>query len=400
MRETRPMPRPRKAIRATRRKETGLYSVQYAEDPGRWHATGQDNAADALAWAKRMRGQVLAPKAVLFEDAARNFFADSSPWAQRELKRKRRFSSAYLPQMRGRLKRYLVGKWGETPITEITVRLFEDWILELRGVNDKELKNSSKNKIIDAGKIIFREFAESGLIQESPLASLVHLPPEDETPREIFTADELTKIFPVDRDLAERVWADQGKGHREFGQMWLSFFVALRDTGARPAELLALSWCDWRPKDLGFAINKSVENSTGLIKSSTKTGSKKPSYLSDRGVQELLLWCAVSPHHRPSDLIWSFDGRVPPRTDSAAKHFRGVCDRAEVARGNRTPYCLRHTFATHALETLPLQVVQTLMGHSVTASTILSSYFHPSAATIMRMGDGVREMLGYAEASG
>lgn len=387
------MPPAKKSIRVKIR-PSGIYAIQYAEDPGHWHSSGQDNRADALAWAKRMRGEILAPKTILFEDAARNFFAASGAWAQRELKRKRRISSDYLPQMRGRLEGYLLPRWGKTPVDEISLRVFDDWLLDLGGHGGRALKNSTKNKLIDCIKIIYREFAESGLVRESPFASYRHLPATDGAERDIFSAEELGKLFPADRDLLDRVWADQGKRNREFGQMWLSYFVALRDTGARPAELLALTWGDWMPKVFGFAIRKAVENRTGIIKPGTKTGSRKPSYLSDRGVQELLLWCTASPHTAPTDLIWSFDGRMPMRTESGEKHFRSVCTRAGVERKGRTPYCLRHTFATYALERLPLADVQRLLGHSVNASTILSSYFHPSDATIMRMGEGLREAMG------
>jgi integrase len=387
------MPPSKKSIRAKVR-PSGIFAIQYAEDPGRWHSSGQDSRLEAIAWAKRMKGQILAPEAITFRAAAARFFDAGSPWAERELKRKRRFSSEYLPQMRGRLKGYLIPKWGDVPLPEITIRAFDDWLLELRGHAGREIKNSTKNKLVDAIKIIFREFAESGLIPESPFSSYRHLPATDGTEKEIFTAEELGKLFPADRDLADRVWADQGKRNREFGQMWLSYFVALRDTGARPAELLALTWGDWIGKSFGFAIRKAVENRTGIIKPGTKTGSKKPSFLSPRGVQELLLWCTASQHTTPTDLIWSFDGRMPIRTESGEKHFRSVCTRAGVERKGRTPYCLRHTFATYALETLSLPDVQKLMGHSFKSSAILTNYFHPSDATIMRMGDGVREAMG------
>lgn len=387
------MPRPRKAIRTTLRKETGLYSIQYAEVPGRWHASGQDNQRDAIAWAKRNRGDLLAPRAVTFRAAARGFFDDDSPWVQRERKRKRTFSSDYLPQMRGRLKGYLLPRWGDVPLPEITVRVFDDWLLDLKGHHDRPLQNSTKNKIIDCVKIMFREFAESKIIPESPFTLYRSLPASDTKERDIFTPEELAKLFPADRDRLDAIWADQGKRNREFGQMWVSYFIALRDTGARPAELLALTWSDWNPKLFGFAIRKAVENRTGIIKPGTKTGSVKPAFLSDRGVQELLLWCASSPYTKPGDLIWSFDGRIPPRTESAEKHFRAVCTRAEVDRKGRTPYCLRHTFTTAALEVLPLQAVQTLLGHSAKSMTALTSYFHPTDATIMRMGAGMREAM-------
>jgi integrase len=366
----------------------GLYSIAFFEDPAHYHATGQDNLEDAIAWAKRKKGELLGPKPILFKEAARGFFDDGAPWVVRQIGRGRSFSAEYLPQMRGRLKNYLLPRWGETPIREITRRAFDDWIIAL-----PRLKNSTKNKIIDAMLIMAREWADLGLFAVSPFDGYTHLTPSDVQSREIFTGEELRTLFPADRDRLEAIWANPDKTHAEFGQLWVSFFIALKETGARPAELLALTWGDWRPQDCGFPIHKAVENTTGRIKPSTKTGSRKPAFLSARGVQELMLWGAASVHTQPDDLIWSFDGSTPIKTDSAAKHFRVACERAGVKRGNRTPYCLRHTFATAALETMPLRAVQALLGHSAKSMTALTSYFHPTDAMIMRIGDGLREML-------
>jgi len=381
------MPRPRKTIRA-RIRPSGLYQVSFPEDPGHWHSSGQDNEHDALAWARRKRGEILAPTPILFKDAARGFFDDDGSWARRQAGRGRTFSIEYLPQMRGRLKNYLVKEWGETPIRQITRRAFDDWVIAI-----PKIKNSTKNKIVDAALIMFREWTDLGLLPASPLDGLTHLTPSDFEARTIFTQDELKTMFPTDRSELERIWVDQGKAHREHSQLWISFFIALKDTGARPAELLALSWGDWRPEECGFPIHKAAENRTGRIKPSTKTGSRKPAFLSARGVQELMLWGAVSEHAEPKDLIWSFDGRLPVHTESAAKHFRSVCKRATINRGKRTPYCLRHTFATAAIEAMPLPAVQALLGHSAKSMTALTSYFHPTDAMIMKMGEGMREML-------
>lgn len=386
------MPPAKKTIRAKIR-PSGLYAIQYAEEPGHWHATGQDNEHDALSWARRKRGEILAPKAILFRDASLGFFAAGSPWTIRQAQLGRSYSAEYLPQMRGRLDGYLVPAWGSTPISKITRRMVQDWLIELKGQRGQVIKNSTKNKIIDCLIILYREWADSGLLSASPMEGLGHFSASDETTRDIFTAAELELLFPDDRERLVDIWADQGKQYRQYGQMWLSYFIALRDTGCRPGELLALTWGDWRKDDNGFAIRKAVENTTGIIKPQTKTGSRKPAFLSERGTQELLLWCANSQHALPGDLIWSLDGLYPMRTESANKHFTGACLRAGVERGNRTPYCIRHTFATRAFETLSLHDVQILLGHSAKSTTALTSYFHPTDDMIMRMGQGAKKAL-------
>lgn len=386
------MPTPKKAIRTTKIKKTGLYSIMYAELPGCWISTGQDTEAAALRYAVRTKGEHLSHRRITFEEAAKGFFNDSGAWITRRRGHYGEPSAEYLPQMRGRLSVHLLPKWGDFPLDEITTRAFDDWILSMKGRKGRILKASTKNKIIDCAFLMFKEFVESGMVPSNPIEGVGYIT-SDETPRGIFDPEELGKLFPVDHGKLMQIWANEGKQFREFAQMWVAYFLTLRDTGARPGEIHSLHWGEWMPDHCGFPIRHSVENTTGKIKQGTKTGSMKPALLSPRGVQELLLWCSVSEHTDPGDLVFSFDGKTTMRTESVRKHFRSSMARAGVAAQGRTPYCFRHTFTTYLLEVAPLSMVQNLLGHSKKSMTALMSYFHPSDETIMRMGSGAPEIL-------
>jgi integrase len=382
------MARPKKEIRTWNK--DGIFQVKYAECPEHWFSTGQASEIEALAWARRRRGELLAPRGITLREFAAGFYDDDSPWVRRrlaKLAKDERFSAEYLPQHRARLKNYIIPAFGSFQLKDVTRRAFDDWLLDLKGLRGghhgaESIKHSTKNKIIDCLMHIMDEAVDRGLIERSPIEGIAPFG-RDEDAREVFNADELKKMFPVDRHEAEKVW---------LSQMWLAYFVVLRDTGIRPGELHALTWGDWMPQYGGFPVTKAIENKTGRVKR-TKTGSVKPAYLSARGIQELMIWRAVCRRTAETDLIFSFDGDTPHITETANKHFRGALKRAEIERRKRTPYCLRHSFATHALDELPLEMVQKLLGHSVSSLVALRSYYHPSADNIMRSGLAAKDAL-------
>jgi len=384
------MSRARKQIRVWC-KDGAYYYVQYAERPGKWYSTHQDNESDALLWAKRNKGTLLAPREITLQEFSAGFYDDTSPWVLRrkaKSSRDSRDSHDFLPQHRARLKNYLLPAFGDQPLKDITRRVFDDWLLECTGIRGRKnrtghpIKNSTKNKLMDCMKHIMTEAVDQGILERSPIEGIKAFG-RDEEAREVFNADELKKLFPTDRAETEAIWMNQ---------MWLAYFVVLRDTGIRPGELHAVTWKDWMPQYGGFPVTKAIENSTGKVKT-TKTGSVKPAYLSARGVQELLIWQAECKHTEPKDLVFSFDGHTPHLTETANKHFRGALKRAGVERRKRTPYCLRHSFATFALDELPLDMVQKLLGHSANSLVALRSYYHPSADNIMRGGLSAKTAL-------
>jgi integrase len=394
------MARPTNSIRAQDRGD-GLYRVRFREHT-RWFSTPCDDRESALAWARRNRDRLLSESfpgeghqeepvpAVTFGAFSRKFYDDGSPWAKLQSSLRRALSSEYLPQMRGRLENYLLPAFNDRPIDSISGLEFLEWLADLQGRagrstgrKGKPISNSSKNKILDCAKNIFAYAKLKRTISEDPLQDIHHLVRAEES-RQPFTAEEISRLFPVDRTEAERIWQTQ---------MWLAYFLTLRDTGARPSEIHALRWEDWDQETSGFPIVNAVQNSTGEIKNRTKTGSVKPAYLSTRTAQELRIWKHFCPQAAGRDLVFSMDGVKPLRTESAAKHFRGACIRAQVERKDRTPYCLRHTFATIMLEELPLAMVQQLLGHSIGSSVTKRSYYRPSKRSIMQSGRKAKEAM-------
>jgi integrase len=64
---------------------------------------------------------------------------------------------------------------------------------------------------------------------------------------------------------------------------------------------------------------------------------------------------------------------------------------AEIGRDDLTPYWLRHTFNTRAIETLPDDVVRRLMGHSTEAMT--RHYQDADVDSLIREAEKIRETV-------
>jgi integrase len=349
-----------------------------------WFPTSETDRNAALAYAARHRRRLVdeylrsaSSPVPTFGEFAAGFYDEGSEWVRLQNSIKRRFSSEYLPQMRGRLRLYLMPALSARRMDTITGAEFLKIIADLkpsRKTANGELSNSAKSKVLDCGKNIFAFAKLKALIRDDPLADIHHLP-SDEVRRDIFTAEELARLFPLDRAEAERVWQTQ---------MWLAYGLTLRYSGARPSEVHALTWEDWDSEAEAFPIINSVENTTGKINDRTKTGSAKAAFLPDRAVQELLLWKHFCSDASGRALIFSFDGEIPLKTSTARRHFIGACRRAGVELNGRVPYCLRHTLATEMLEVMSLEMVQDILGHSAGSSVTKASYWHPSKRRLTR----------------
>lgn len=109
-----------------------------------------------------------------------------------------------------------------------------------------------------------------------------------------------------------------------------------------------------------------VENKTGKLKGlkPDKRGvTMKEAMFTDRAENLLLMLEAQSERSDPDQLIsHRGDGR-PHMTESVLKYFKASCDRAEIDRGSRTIYSLRHSFNTHVAKLATLNRIQEAMGH-------------------------------------
>jgi site-specific recombinase XerD len=146
--------------------------------------------------------------------------------------------------------------------------------------------------------------------------------------------------------------------------------------------------CRLRPRD--------VDSERGVLRVEAGKGNRdRYTLLSPRLLQSLRdYWRAAQPHGP-----WLFPGRVPEKHVSP-ESLRQVFHKAVAAAGIRktaTPHTLRHSFATHLLETgTDISVIQKLLGHSSVAVTQI--YAHVQVSHIARTRSPL-DLLGTPEAA-
>jgi integrase len=362
----------------------GIYYVIYKTRPDKPISTGQVTEEDAIAWA--YAHQLDKPKVnIKFRDFAESFFvAGECPWTTRMTEKGRVFGAEYLPGNRSRLTCHLLPEFGPLLLSSITTRQIDRWLTGLKGVKaGKALTASTKNKVLDTLRIVFKEAVYEGLIEKNPAESVEPFV-DHTTGREPFTVEELQKMFPEDLNEMFLIWG---------GLQWTAFFYILATTGVRPGEAAALAWGDWIKSLHGAAVSKSIENKTGRrkgLKTETAGVDIKPAVFTKRAEELLLLLEAETPNTDPDELIFKLN-ELPLKTETILKHFKYSCDRAGVQRGSRTTYCLRHSFNTHLLKQASLKDVQEMMGHTTLQSS--RRYNHPRAEDLLSKAQKMRGLI-------
>jgi site-specific recombinase XerD len=89
--------------------------------------------------------------------------------------------------------------------------------------------------------------------------------------------------------------------------------------------------------------------------------------------------------------VFTANGKAPVTNASIIKAFRRGLIAAGIENKDWTPYWLRHTFGTYALETLDEAEISALMGAGVTV--LRNHYLHPDNETLYRSAVDVQRKL-------
>jgi integrase len=375
------MARQKKDIRTNRRADRGGQCyVAFIENPGSWYATPYFEEPQAIAWAKRNRSRLLAASSAKLKTYLGSFFDSGADWATRCEARGQHIGAGYLATRRSILNKWILPLWGEEEPAKLTARRVEDDLIPL------PLAGATKNKIASTLSIILADLAAQGVIDRNPMASMARFSRAPVTPRVVLSREDLARAYPVTHGELIQVWGSA---------MWGALFCLFNDTGIRPGEARALRWSDWWPEDRFLPIRHGIEAGTKATIKGLKTEHEgivaRPAFVSKRTKQELEIWHAETKWGGPNDFIFTASGAAPVDSASIVKAFRRGLKNAKIEGDTWTPYNLRHSFGTYALEAIDDDGIFKLMGHTNIATN--SVYRHPDDLTLLRNGIALRDQL-------
>jgi integrase/recombinase XerD len=310
-------------------------------------------------------------------------FATDGYWRKKRAEKGKLFTDKSLQMRCGIMKNYIIPLWGNMHPKKLTIKKIDRAMLDLRSdFTGSPLAGATRNRILSVLSELYRHFIEEGRVKTNPAAQVIRYQPEPKRPRGAIPAAEMKKLFPPTHRGLKRLYGSQ---------TYICAFLILRDTGMRPGELIALKWSDWRPDLRFFPVMKAVESGTRDHIKGTKTGSTKPAMVSGQTAAEIeRLRSEQGPG--PDRFMFSNRDNKPLDVHCLDRAFRRAVRAAGIDRPELTPYWLRHTFNTRALETMPDDIVRRLMGHR---SPAMSRYYrHADVDSLIREAKRIRKTLG------
>jgi integrase len=287
-----------------------------------------------------------------------NLFALDGYWRSKRAEKKIFFTEKSLKNRAAIMKNYIIPLWGDVVPRKLTVRMIDRAMEGIKSdLTKRPLAGATRNRILSVLSELYVHLIEEDLTKINPVINVTRCASRPEHPRGAVPIATIKKLFPKDHAGMKKLYVSQ---------KYICAFLVLRDTGLRPGELLALRWRDWHPDLRFFPIMKAIESGTRTHIKGTKTGATKPAIVTPQAAEELeLLRKKAKPE--PEQFIFANYKNIPFDSHRLNNAFHRAAKLAKIGREDLTPYWLRHTFNTRAIETLPDDVVRRLMGHSTEA---------------------------------
>lgn len=255
---------------------------------------------------------------------------------------------AFSPRTRKVYRNHLKGfaRWARkspTRVTEVDVRAY---LVDL--VEHRKLSRSYHSQALSAIRMLFTRVLRRPLVVEA-----VPQPRRERKLPVVLSRDEMRRVIDAARSPHQR-----------------ALIMMLYSTGLRVSEVVRVRLDD-------------LDGDRGMIRvRSGKGGKDRYTLLSDR------CQAAINDHlrFRSARSPWLFPGARDGRHVTARSVQKTVARIGRQARLEKrlTPHVLRHTFATHLLESgTDIRVIQTLLGHTSTRTTEI--YTHVSNTHLARI---------------
>ena len=352
-----------------RERKGRAYEVEFAERPSLWISTGSRDFEGAAQFAeKRLNAtrKFLDPNKVTFKRFADGIFLETgedSLRARNELFGKMH-DDAYYKELDGYMRNYIMPKFKDWKIVDITDIAVEDWYVGLISVRKGTLLcPTSRLRVLDAFEFTMDEAKRKGIITTNPISSVrrVSTTGECKEKREIFSDEEIHKLFPLDMNKLPEIWGSM---------QWAVYFSIMADTGFRPGEVSALSKENICETESGYGVYQTtgVNPKTRKIQQRVKTTghgkSSKKGVLSDYTNKMLREYLK----DLKTDYLFLNKKGNFYYPNKANNVLIEACEKVGIDRRTRTQYCFRHTFDTYMLDSLGDKIeesdVRELMGHT------------------------------------
>ena len=354
-----------------RRSGTTIWYFYYRGADGRKVArsTGQRNRRHAdevgRAFVEDLIGRPAAPT---FREYTVTFFVwGTCGWIRRQLEKDKRFSQGTANMRRGHLRNYIWPAFGDTLLSD-TGRLnavaVENWLLSL------PLANQSRNHVLRTMSIVLKEAKRQKIVRENPIADVEGLSVTATRRRDIYTTEDLQRLYPDDLDELLGIWNEL---------KYAVMFLTILTSGARYGEACAWRWrhVSWRHGGISIAEAVKTNREIGPAKNQEARAVILPRVT----MRALAFWRQQSLFAEPADFMFYGPdrGRLLSNT-TLVDRLRFAMARAGVdttgrnldVHSARKTYNTRMRSALAALnDTLGDQILREMMGHRSQAMTEL-----------------------------